>query len=240
MKKIAVIILVLSLSLSLIACRTEETTSSTVQAYIDIAQEQMSEGDIAAAIKTLEQGIEETDSEELKDMLIEALSAQGEQEAEEAEESEDSESAPAIEEAPPVREAPVKETPPSAPTVNAEEQKKQGARENFYQRASAIENYSRANLDTAMTQSDMNIESGIVAEKWDALLNEVYQYHKNTMPKNEFEALKADEREWIKIKENAAAAADAEFAGGTAAPLARNSTVIDYTRDRCYYLISLI
>lgn len=237
MKKIAVIILVLSLSLSLIACRTEETTSSTAQAYIDIAQEQMSEGDIAAAIKTLEQGIEETDSEELKDMLIEALSAQGEQETEE---SEDSESAPAIEEAPPVQEAPAKEAPPSAPTVNAEEQKKQGARENFYQRASAIENYSKANLDTAMTQSDMNIESGIVAEKWDALLNEVYQYHKNTMPKNEFEALKADEREWIKIKENAAAAAEAEFAGGTAAPLARNSTVIDYTRDRCYYLISLI
>ncbi len=238
MKKFAVIILVLSLSLSLIACRTEETISPTVQAYIDIAQEQMSEGDFEAAIKTLEQGIEVTDSEELKDMLLEAIAKQSEQEAEE---SEDSENTPVTqEEEPVVQEETVVEAPPSAPVVNAEEQKKQSARENFYQRASVIENYSNANLDTAMTQTDMNIESGIVAEKWDALLNDIYKYHKNTMSKSDFEALKADERAWIEIKESAAEAAAAEFAGGTAAPLARNSTLIDYTRDRCYYLISLI
>ena len=91
-----------------------------------------------------------------------------------------------------------------------------------------------------MTQSDINMESGVVFEKWDVLLNEVYQYLKTEMSESEFKQLEADEFAWIAEKEKAIAEAGAQWEGGTGEPMARNMTAIEYTRDRCNYLISLI
>ena len=110
----------------------------------------------------------------------------------------------------------------------------------YYNKAEEIEIYAQNNLDTAATQTDINLESMIVFEKWDVLLNEVYRHLKSVMPDSEFKQLEADEIKWIKEKEAAIANAVAPVKGGTAEPMARYGTGIEYTRDRCYYLISLI
>ena len=117
---------------------------------------------------------------------------------------------------------------------------KKSIQNSFYEKAELIQEYSDNHLDTAMTQSDINIESGVVFEKWDALLNEVYRYLKTEMPESEFKQLESDELAWIAKKEKAIDEASAQWEGGTGEPMARNMTAIEYTRDRCHYLMSLI
>ena len=89
-------------------------------------------------------------------------------------------------------------------------------------------------------QQTMNVKSGEIYNEWDRLLNEIYGYLKETMSQNEFAALQKDEQNWIKKKENAINEAGKEYEGGSMAPLARNSVAIDYTKERCEYLLSLI
>ena len=89
-------------------------------------------------------------------------------------------------------------------------------------------------------QQTMNIKSGEIYNEWDRLLNEIYGYLKETMPQNEFAALQKDEQNWIKQKENAISETGKEYEGGSMAPLAMNSVGIDYTKERCAYLLSLI
>lgn len=110
----------------------------------------------------------------------------------------------------------------------------------FLDKADDIEWYSETYLETAETQSEINSESSIVYKKWDALLNEVYQYLKTIMSDSEFKQLQEDEIAWITKKEKAIDAAGAEWEGGSGEPMARNMTAIQYTEERCYYLISLI
>lgn len=110
----------------------------------------------------------------------------------------------------------------------------------FLDKADDIEWYSETYLETAETQSEINNESSIVYKKWDALLNEVYQYLKTIMTESEFKQLQKDENTWIIKKEKAIEEAGAEWEGGSGEPMARNLTAIQYTEERCYYLISLI
>lgn len=124
---------------------------------------------------------------------------------------------------------------------NIDAQKSRTAnREEFLSRAKAIEEYAKTNLDTAIIQADMNRESAIVYEKWDNLLNEVYQYLKTILSDSEFAALKKEEYQWIQEKEAEMDAAGAMFEGGSGEPLARNSVGIEYTGKRCYALIMRI
>lgn len=110
----------------------------------------------------------------------------------------------------------------------------------YMKRASEIETYDREVSKTAMDQTSMNQSSYEVYMMWDTLLNDVYQYLKATLPSDKYKALQSDEIEWIQEKEAAMESAASVYEGGTMAPLVRNSTGSDYTRERCYYLISLI
>ena len=123
------------------------------------------------------------------------------------------------------------------PSISNEKLSKKDA---FLDKADDIEWYSETYLETAETQSEINSESSIVYKKWDALLNEVYQYLKTVMSDSEFKQLQEDEIAWITKKEKAIDAAGAEWEGGSGEPMARNMTAIQYTEERCYYLISLI
>lgn len=107
-------------------------------------------------------------------------------------------------------------------------------------RAAQIEEYTKTHLDTATTQNEINRESANVFEQWDVLLNDVYQYLKTIMPNDEFKQLEKDEINWIKEKEKAMKEASAEWDGGSGEPMARYGTASRYTKERCYYLISLI
>ncbi len=110
----------------------------------------------------------------------------------------------------------------------------------YIKKAQDIEAYSRTYLDNATSQAELNKESYNVYVKWDNLLNEVYQYLKANMNSKDFAALKSDEINWIKEKENAMNETEQEWAGGSGAPMARNLTGIEYTSSRSYYLISRV
>lgn len=70
--------------------------------------------------------------------------------------------------------------------------------------------------------------------EWDALLNEVWGELKSTMPQSDFESLKTDQTEWIKMKEQ-------NFAERPKEPASERAAGMDYlafeTKDRTYYLI---
>ena len=113
-------------------------------------------------------------------------------------------------------------------------------KETFEQRAAAIESYESTASANAYTQQEINIATYNIFEKWDALLNDVYQHLKSTLPASEFKALKNDELAWIKEKDAAIEREAAEWEGGSAEAMIRNSVATNYTKERCYYLISLV
>lgn len=113
------------------------------------------------------------------------------------------------------------------PTPNQRYQQKN----QYLTTASGIEIYSQDYLDYA-TESELAYESGIVFKKWDVLLNDVYQYLKGIMSSSDSKALEADELNWIVAKE-------AEMKT-VSDQTSKNLIGISYTKDRCYYLISLI
>lgn len=117
---------------------------------------------------------------------------------------------------------------------------KTAKRDNFLSRAQAIEQYSATYFETAASQADLNHESGIVFQKWDELLNDVYQYLKTTLSPDEFSKLQQEEIAWVKEKEAAMESTGALWEGGSGQVMAENSVGIEYTSKRCYYLITLI
>ena len=110
----------------------------------------------------------------------------------------------------------------------------------FLERCENTEKWATALWEIAVTQHEINAASAEIYAKWDKILNEVYEYLKDTMPPEEFELLKADEIEWIKEKDAAVEAEGKNWEGGSGAPMAMNGVASAYTKERCYYLISLI
>lgn len=113
-------------------------------------------------------------------------------------------------------------------------------REGYKDRAAEIDRYASIYLEGAQSQAELNQESGVVYQKWDDLLNEVYQYLKQILPSSQFEALKKDEVAWIKKKEKAMNEESEAWGTGSGRPLAVNSVGIQYTKERCYELIDMI
>ena len=121
--------------------------------------------------------------------------------------------------------------PPPPPT--------QSPKQKYLNDASAIESYE-SNIYNSTNQTDINLHARIAFEKWDVLLNEVYAHLKGQMSQSEFKALDNDELSWIKQKESAISSAVAPHSGTDKEPEARYTTGIAYTKERCYYLISLV
>lgn len=110
----------------------------------------------------------------------------------------------------------------------------------FFEKAEEIKEYSESHLKTAVTQSDMNIESGIVLEKWEALLTEVYECLEKTLPKSEYKALQENESEWLLEKEKAINEASEKWQNGSGEPMARNMAEIQLLEERFSYLVSFL
>lgn len=151
----------------------------------------------------------------------------------------------------------VEESLPSEPTQKAEVKQKTAApataapketeqsdaaakKAEFNERIELIGVYSASSYETATTQMDLNRESGVVYAKWDALLNDIYLYLKQTMSPEDFAVLEVDEAAWVQHKEKAIETAAEGWKGGSGEPMARNSAGIVETQKRCYYLLSLI
>ncbi len=113
-------------------------------------------------------------------------------------------------------------------------------KEVFSEKADEIKEYSKKHLESATTQYELNTESGIVCEKWDALLSEVYEYLEKELPESKLIKLQDNELEWLSEKEKAINDAAEEWKGGSGEPMARNMAAINCMENRFYYLISLL
>lgn len=91
-------------------------------------------------------------------------------------------------------------------------------------------------LQTAVTQTDMNIISEEIFKTWDDTLNIVWKLLEAELDEETMESLRAEEREWIARKEAEVEAAGAECEGGSIQPLIMSDKAAEMTRDRVYEL----
>ncbi|MDO5479939.1 MAG: lysozyme inhibitor LprI family protein, partial [Clostridia bacterium] len=112
--------------------------------------------------------------------------------------------------------------------------------EEFLTKAAEIEEYSEIKNKNTITQTDINIESYNIFLKWDELLNEIYTYLSDNMDKDDFASLEEAELLWIAEKEAAIEEAAKDWEGGSGEAMVRNVTASSYTKERCYYLISIV
>ena len=95
-------------------------------------------------------------------------------------------------------------------------------------------------LEKAMDQRQLNAVAYSTYEKADALLNEIYQYLKDTLPEEEFALLEQDELNWIESKNYKMEEAASEYQGGSLETFMRYDAGLAVTEERCEYLITLI
>ncbi len=123
---------------------------------------------------------------------------------------------------------------------DATEKETSNQKNTFIEKADEIKKYSKNHLESASTQYELNTESGIVCEKWDALLAEVNKYLEKELPESELIKLQDNELEWLSEKEKAINDAAEEWKGGSGEPMARNMAAIHCMEERFSYLISLL
>ena len=106
------------------------------------------------------------------------------------------------------------------------------------------ENNAKAITDSLenedLNQAELNEKSAELYKVWDKLLNDFWAELKGSLPKDEYETLLNEQRAWIKEKEAAVEKAGAEYAGGSAEPMARNMKAASMTEERVYELYKLL
>lgn len=137
---------------------------------------------------------------------------------------------------------PAQGEPSPTPTaeIESEEDMILAQKEEFLRIASEIEQYAEEHLETANDQKEIDSESEFIYAQWDELLNGVYQYLEKIMPEEKFELLQKEEIQWIKEKEEAIVQVGEEWKDDAGEVAAMNMVGIEYTSERCYYLINLI
>ncbi|MBQ9012990.1 MAG: DUF1311 domain-containing protein [Bacilli bacterium] len=74
-------------------------------------------------------------------------------------------------------------------------------------------------------------------ERWDKILNDIYNDLKKNLPGNEMSKLKEDELAWIEDKEKTAEEKSKEYEGGSMEGIIYISTLVEMTQERCYFLV---
>lgn len=114
----------------------------------------------------------------------------------------------------------------------------QGMLEKAEEEAGALQ--KKLTEDTTLKQSDMNKLSNDIYLIWDDLLNELWAVLKESLDEKTMNALLAEQREWITMKESEAKKAGDVFSGGSMAPLASNMKAAELTKLRVYELFDII
>jgi uncharacterized protein YecT (DUF1311 family) len=95
-------------------------------------------------------------------------------------------------------------------------------------------------LQSAATQTDLNIASGELYNVWDEAINSVWAILRETMGEREFDLLLDQQLIWIEQKELEIQRAVAQYQGGSMAALVANQTATEMTRERVYVLAEYI
>ncbi|MBO5158545.1 MAG: DUF1311 domain-containing protein [Lachnospiraceae bacterium] len=90
-----------------------------------------------------------------------------------------------------------------------------------------------------LTQTEYNEKTQELYEVWDSALNTVWSTLKQTQDADTMNRLTDEEREWIALKEQAAAQAGAEYEGGTMQSMVMNQKAAEMTKARVYELMEL-
>lgn len=92
-------------------------------------------------------------------------------------------------------------------------------------------------INDPLSQTELNITSKQLYDEWDFALNDIWRVLMRVLDEEEKEALIAEERVWIAMKEAAVEEAGAKFEGGTMRPLEMNMKAIALTRLRVFELL---
>ena len=104
--------------------------------------------------------------------------------------------------------------------------------------------FSAASLEKSisndlLTQTEYNEKTQELYEVWDSALNTVWSTLKQTQDADTMNRITDEEREWIALKEQAAAQAGAEYEGGTMQSMVMNQKAAEMTKARVYELMEL-
>ena len=91
-------------------------------------------------------------------------------------------------------------------------------------------------LESDITQTDMNIASGELYNVWDEAINSVWAILRETMDERDFDLLLDQQLLWIERKELEIQRAVAGYQGGCIASLVAKQTATEMTRQRVYEL----
>ncbi len=97
---------------------------------------------------------------------------------------------------------------------------------------------SKLQSDSFMSQPTLNNLASEEYEMWDTLLNRIWSYLGGTLEESEMEALRTEQKNWIRDKEAKMKAAGEENGGGTMQPMLEYGTGADETRKRVEELIT--
>ncbi len=133
-------------------------------------------------------------------------------------------------------------------SVQAAEQKTQNytqapqkSKADYYlERIERLENKYAHAYDNLITQHDLNQTAYAEYTDWDNLLNDIYSYLKSTKSAGEFASIKNEELQWVYEKEAAMERESKEFEGGSMEALIKYSVGAEYTKERCYDLVSYL
>ena len=88
-----------------------------------------------------------------------------------------------------------------------------------------------------MSQMEMNQTSGQIYELWDGLLNRQWKRLKEMLPESEMNALKKEQKKWIRKKGKKLKKIEKENGGGTITPLEQNLAAAEMTEKRVRKLL---
>lgn len=91
-----------------------------------------------------------------------------------------------------------------------------------------------------LSQMELTEKTDELYVLWDSVLNTTWQGLKKLLDEDTMASLTAEEREWIKEKEQAVADAGAEFAGGSMQAMVMDDKAAEMTKARVYELLELL
>lgn len=117
-----------------------------------------------------------------------------------------------------------------------EESKKQ----EYLDKYLALETELKTSLEGKYAGTTLDMREAAITEckAWDDLLNEVYGIIQQQLSNEDMDLLRAEEIQWLDLRDSKAEESAKEFEGGTMEPLAYEMSIVTSTKERCYELIN--
>ena len=94
------------------------------------------------------------------------------------------------------------------------------------------------NVSDCLTTHEMVEAEWERYQKWDDMLNEIYNLLKTQLSESEMKSLKASQIAWINYRDQCAENEASEYEGGTMQPIIYNGALATITKERCYELVN--